>query len=112
MIDQNKLMNRIKMKTEVDRATISSMIYFVKETAVFAVKDLVTGQSGLQMAWLDGEALTMKQLADLPAGVSITKVLKKEDKDAMLFVLSDNSLVVISASEPALRPPQVIRQRP
>ena len=111
MIDQNKLMNRIKIKTEADRMTISSMLYFVRETAVYAVKDLVTQQSSLQMAWLDGESLTTKQLADLPAGVSIAKVLKKEDKDAMLFVLSDNSLVVISASEPSARPPQVIRQR-
>ena len=109
MVDQNRLMNRVKHRTEADRLTISSMMYFVAEAAVFAVRDLVSQQASLQMAWLEGEALMMKPLADLPGGISIAKVLKKEDKNAMLFVLSDNSIVVVSAEDPVGRPHQMIR---
>lgn len=109
MVDQKKLMNRVKLKTERDRMTISSMMYFVGPTTVFAAKDLVSQQESLQMAWLDGESLHQRSLADIPAGITIQKVLKKEDKDAMLFVMSDNSLVVVSASDPVGRPAQVIR---
>jgi hypothetical protein len=69
----------------------------------------VSQQESLQMAWLEGEALQQKKLADLPSGITIQKVLKKEDKDAMLFVLTDNSIVVVSASDPVTRPVQIIR---
>lgn len=112
MADQNKLMNRIKLKTEKDRMTISSMMYFVGPATVFAAKDLVTQQESLQMAWLEGEALHQRQLADLAAGITIQKVLKKDDKDAMLFVMTDNSIVVVSASDPVVRPVQIIRPQP
>jgi len=109
MADQKKLMNRVKLKAEKDRMTISSMMYFVAHSTVFAVKDLVSLQESLQMAWLEGEALQQKELAPILAGVSIQKVLRKDDKDAMLFVMSDNTIVVISASDPVSRPPQIIK---
>ncbi|NLI29733.1 MAG: hypothetical protein GX423_06605 [Nitrospiraceae bacterium] len=109
MVDQKKLMNRVKLKTEKDRMTISSMMYFVGPATVFAAKDLVSLQESLQMAWLEGEALQQKELAPIPAGISIQKVLRKDDKDAMLFVLSDNTIVVVSASDPVSRPPQIIK---
>ncbi|HSW65075.1 MAG TPA: hypothetical protein VLH56_17450 [Dissulfurispiraceae bacterium] len=112
MVDQNKLMNRIKHKTEADRLTISSMMYFVAEAAVFAVKDLASQHASLHMAWLEGAALMMKPLADLPGSITIAKVLKKEDKDAMLFVLSDNSIIVVSAVDPVGRLHQMIRPQP
>jgi hypothetical protein len=108
MIDQNKLMNRIKLKTERDHETISSMMYFVGPCAVFALKNLVSQQESLQMAWLEGETLQQKELIAIQPGISIQKVLKKEDKDAMLFILSDNVIVVVSTSDPIARPPQII----
>lgn len=109
MVDQNKLMNRVKLKTERERMTISSMMYFVGPSTVFAAKDLVSQQESLQMAWLEGEAVQQRQIAPLPAGITIQKVLKKEDKDAMLFMLTDNTIVVVSASDPVARPAQIIK---
>ncbi len=109
MVDQNKLINRAKIRTEADRLTISSMMYFVSDAAVFSVRDLVSQQASLQMAWLEGEAFMMKLLADLPGGVSITKVLKKDDKKVMLFLLSDNSIVAVSTEDPVGHQPQIIR---
>jgi len=109
MVDLKKLMNRVNLKTAKDRMTISWMMYFVGPATVFAAKDLVSLQESLQMAWLEGEALQQKELAPIPAGISIQKVLRKDDKDAMLFVLSDNTIVVVSASDPVSRPPQIIK---
>ncbi|HMK44023.1 MAG TPA: hypothetical protein VK445_07795 [Dissulfurispiraceae bacterium] len=109
MADQKKLMNKVKLKAEADKLTIASMMYFVADAVVFSTRDLVSQQMLLQMAWLSGETLLMKELLSFTSGVDISRVLKKVDKDAMLFVLTDNVIVVVSASDPVGREPQIIR---
>ncbi len=61
-MDQNKLKTRVKNKTDSEKLTINSLMYFVGDTVIFTVNDLVRQKSTLVMAWLEGEMLRTKNL--------------------------------------------------
>lgn len=110
-MDQKKLMLRVKYKTDNEKLTINSQMYFIANTAVFTVNDLVKQKSSLMMAWLEGEMLHMKSLYD-PQGnkpIGITKIINNKEKEAMLIMLSDGMVVVISSRDPKGCTPQVIK---
>jgi hypothetical protein len=112
-MDQKKLMLRVKYKTDNEKLTINSQMYFIADTAVFTVSDLVKQKSSLVMAWLEGEILHMKPLYD-PQGnkpIGITKIVNNKEKEAMLIMLSDGMVVVISSKDPKGCTPQIIKPR-
>lgn len=113
-MDQKKLMLRVKYKTDNEKLTINSQMYFIADTAVFTVSDLVKQKSSLMMAWLEGEMLHMKPLYDPhgPQGnkpIAITKIINNKEKEAMLIMLSDGMVVVISSKDPKGCTPQIIK---
>jgi hypothetical protein len=110
-MDSKKLMLRVKYKTDNEKLTINSQMYFIAGTAVFTVSDLVKQKSSLMMAWLEGETLHMKPLYD-PQGnnpVRISKVINNREKEAMIIMLSDGMVVVISSRDPKGCTPQIIK---
>jgi hypothetical protein len=110
-MDQKKLMLRVKYKTDNEKLTINSQMYFVAGTAVFTINDLVKQKSSLMMAWLEGETLHTKPLYN-PHGnkpVGISKVINNKEKEAMIIMLSDGIVVVISAKDPKGCTPQIIK---
>ena len=108
-MDQKKLMLRIKYKTDSEKLIINSLMYFVVDTGVFSVNDLVRQKSTLMMAWLEGEALKTKKLYEPEGSFTISKVLRKNDKDAMLIMTSDGTVVIISTTDPKGIDPQVTK---
>lgn len=110
-MDQKKLMLRIKYKTDNERLTINSQMYFIADTAVFTVSDLVKQKSSLMMAWLEGETLHMKPLY-IPQNnkpIGINKIINNKEKEAMLIMLSDGMIVIISSKDPKSCTPQIIK---
>jgi len=110
-MDQKKLINRVKNKAESEKQTINSLMYFAGDTTVFTISDLVKQKSTLQMAWLEGETLQTKILYE-PAGIlNISKVLKKSEKELMLIITSDGTVVIISTKDPTAIAPQIAKQQ-
>ncbi|MEW5745384.1 MAG: hypothetical protein AB1805_08115 [Nitrospirota bacterium] len=110
-MDQKKLMFRIKNKTDQEKLTISSMMYFVADTAVFTVTDMIRQKCSLMMAWLEEDALKMKVLYEPSAAVTIGKMLNKSDKGIHIVMLSDGALVILSMKDPKGVAPQVVKQQ-
>jgi len=108
-MDQKKLILRIKYKTDNEKLIINSLMYFVGETAVFSANDLVRQKSTLMMAWLEGEALKTKNLYEPGGAFTINKVLRKNEKDAMLIMTSDGAVVILSTKDPKGVEPQVTK---
>ena len=102
---------RVKNKTDSEKLTINSLMYFAGNTTVFTVSDLVSRTSTLLMAWLEEETLKTKILYG-PVGImNISKVLKKSEKEAMLIMTTDGTLVIISTKDPTGSPPQIVKQQ-
>lgn len=108
-MDQKKLMMRVKNKAEGEKLTINSELYFIADTVVFTVSSLVSQKSSLMMAWLEGETLHMKALYEPAATINISKVVVKREKEAMLVMVSDNTIVVVSSKDPKGHAPQIIK---
>ncbi|MBF0559832.1 MAG: hypothetical protein HQL08_13750 [Nitrospirae bacterium] len=110
-MDQKKLMMRIKYKTDDEKLIINSLMYFVGETALFSANDLVHQKSSLVMAWLEGETLKTKNLYEPGASFTISKVLRKNEKEAMLIMTSDGAVVIISTKDPQGIAPQITKMQ-
>ncbi len=110
-MDEKKLLMRIRNKTDNEKLIINSLMYFVADTAIFTVNDLVRQKSKLVMAWLDGETLKTKNLYEPESTLTIGKVFKKNDKEAMLIMTSDGTVVIISTKDPKGLAPQITRQQ-
>jgi len=110
-MDEQKLLMRIRNKTDNEKLIINSLMYFVADTAIFTVNDLVRQKSKLVMAWLDGEMLKTKNLYEPESTLTIGKVFKKNDKEAMLIMTSDGTVVIISTKDPKGLAPQITRQQ-
>lgn len=110
-MDQKKLMLRVKYKTDNEKLTINSQMYFIADTAVFSVSDLVNQKSSIMMAWLEGETLKTKVLYEPqnPGAVNINKVITEREKQAILIMVSDGAIAIISSKDPKNCTPQVIR---
>lgn len=111
MADSKKLMMRIKNKVDAEKLTINSQMYFIVDTAVYSIVNMTTQKSSLQMAWLDGEVLKTQTLYEPAVLAGITKVISKSEKQAMLVMMSDGAIVVISSKDPQKVPAQVIKQK-
>jgi protease II len=109
-MDQEKLMMRVKNKTDNEKLMINSLMYFVADTVVYTVNDLVRQKSTLVMAWLDGEMLRTKNLYEPESSITISKVLKKSEKEAMLIMISDGTVIIISTKDPKGFTPQITKQ--
>lgn len=109
MADQKKLMMRVKNKTDNEKLTINSQMYFIADTAIFAASDLATQKSSVVMAWLEGEYLKTKALYEPIGVININKVITKSEKQAILIMLSDNAVIVISSNDPKGCIPQVVK---
>lgn len=110
-MDQKKLIQRVKNKADSENQTINSLMYFAGDTTVFTVSDLAKRKSTLQMAWLEEGTLKTKILYE-PAGIlNISKVLKKSEKEVMLIITSDGTVVIISTKDPAGIAPQIAKQQ-
>ena len=110
-MDEKKLLMRIRNKTENEKLMINSLMYFVADTAIFTVNDLVRQKSKLVMAWLDGEILKTKNLYEPESTLTIGKVFKKSEKEAMLIMTSDGTVVIISTKDPKGLAPQITKQQ-
>lgn len=110
-MDQKKLIERVKSKTEYESLSINSQIYFIGDTAVFTASDMIRRQSSLTLAWFEGDRLVTKALYDSQTLVTINRIIAKREKEAMLAMLSDDTIVVISAKDPKGLPAQVIKQQ-
>ncbi len=110
MSDPKKLMFRIKNKIESEKLTINSQMYFIEDTAVYIASDLAGRKCTLSMAWLEGELLKIKTLYEPQGIVTIQKVLTNREKEAMLIMVADSSIVVVSSKDPKGCAPQVIKQ--
>ena len=111
-MDEQKLLMRIRNKADNEKLMINSLMYFVGDTAVFTENDLVRQKSKLVMAWLDGEMLKTKNLYEPEGTLTISKVFKKSEKEAMLIMTSDGTVVIISTKDPKGLAPQITRQQP
>lgn len=111
-MDQKKLILRIKYKTDSEKLIINSLMYFVSDAAIFSVNDLVRRKSTLVMAWMEGETLNTKNLYEPGESFTISKVLRKDDKEAMLIMTSDGSVVIISTKDPKGIVPQITKMKP
>jgi|SRR5208283_319411 len=109
-MDEEKLLMRIRNKADNDKLMINSLMYFVGDTAVFTINDLVRQKSKLVMAWLEGESLKTKNLYEPEGTLTIGKVFKKSEKEAMLIMTSDGTVVIISTKDPKGLDPQITRQ--
>lgn len=109
-MDQNKLKTRVKNRTDSEKLTINSLMYFVADTVIYSVNDLVHRKSALVMAWLEGEMLRTKNLYEPESSITISKVLKKSEKEAMLIMTSDGTVVIISTKDPKGVTPQITKQ--
>ena len=110
-MDEQKLLMRIRNKTDNEKMMINSLMYFVADTAIFTVNDLVRQKSKLVMAWLEGDTLKTKNLYEPESTLTIGKVLKKSEKEAMLIMTSDGTIVIISTKDPKGVAPQITRQQ-
>jgi hypothetical protein len=110
-MDEQKLLMRIRNKADNEKLMINSLMYFVADTAIFTINDLVRQKSRLVMAWLDGEMLKTKNLYEPENTLTISKVLKKREKEATLIVTSDGTVVIISTKDPKGLAPQITRQQ-
>jgi hypothetical protein len=110
-MDQKKLMMRIKNKTDSEKLIINSLMYFVGDTAVFTMNDLVRQKSILVMAWLEGETLKTKNLYEPEGSFTIGKVLRKSEKEAMMIIISDGTVVIISTKDPTGVAPQITKKQ-
>lgn len=110
-MDQKKLFLRAKYKTDNEKLTINSQMYFIADTAVFTVTSLVNQKCSLMMAWLEGETLKTKVLYEPQSPVSISKVIANKEKEAMLIMIPDGTIVVISSKNPKECTPQIIKQQ-
>ncbi|MGO9014354.1 MAG: hypothetical protein ACLQF0_05185 [Dissulfurispiraceae bacterium] len=110
-MDEQKLLMRIRNKTDNEKMMINSLMYFVADTAVFTVNDLVRQKSKLVMAWLEEETLKTKNLYEPESTLTINKVLKKSEKEAMLIMTSDGTIVIISTKDPKGVAPQLAKQQ-
>ncbi|BCB95569.1 hypothetical protein JZK55_04910 [Dissulfurispira thermophila] len=113
MIDQKKLMLRVKHKTDNEKLTINSQMYFISDTAVFTVNDLIKQKNSLMLAWLEGETLHMKSLY-IPQNnkpIGITKIINNKEKEAIIIMLSDGMIVIISSKDPKNCTPQIIKSQ-
>ncbi|MCL4537539.1 MAG: hypothetical protein M1610_08115 [Nitrospirae bacterium] len=110
-MDQKKLMMRVKYKTDNEKLTINSQMYFIADTAVFSVNDLVNQKGSVMMAWLEGETLKTRVLYEPPnpGAVTINKVITEREKQAILIMASDGTIAVISSKDPKNCTPQVIK---
>ncbi|MDX9715352.1 MAG: hypothetical protein RBT37_07980 [Dissulfurispiraceae bacterium] len=108
---QKVLMERVKIKTEAAKETIDSLVYFVKDSVIYISKDLATSALTLMMSWLEGEMLKSKKLYEPEGNVAITKVLNKKEKEAMLFMMSDGAIIVVSTNNPTGTNAQIIKQK-
>jgi len=108
---QKVLMERVKVKTDAAKETIDSLVYFVKETVIYMSKDLATTNLTLMMSWLEGDTLKSKKLYEPEGNVTITKVLNKKEKEIMLFMISDNAIVVVSTTNPDSTNAQIIKPK-
>lgn len=109
MADQKKLMERLKVKTDNEKLSINSQLYFIADAAVLSVADFIRKKSTVIMAWLEGEKLVTKTLYEPEKIVNINKVIVKREKEAMLIMISDEAIIVISSKDPKGCTPQVIR---
>ena len=110
-MDEKKLLMRIRNKADNEKLMINSLMYFVADTAVYTVNDLVRQKSKLVMAWLDGEQLKTKNLYEPESTLTISKVFKKSEKEAMLIMTSDGTVVIISTKDPKGVDPQITKQQ-
>lgn len=110
-MDQKKLILRIKYKTDDEKLIINSLMYFVGEAAIFSVNNLVHQRSTLMMGWMEGETLKTKNLYEPGASFTISKVLRKDDKEVMLIMTSDGSVVIISTKDPSGVAPQITKMK-
>ncbi|MCE5311971.1 MAG: hypothetical protein LLF86_02330 [Nitrospiraceae bacterium] len=108
---QKALMERVKIKADAAKETIDSLVYFVQDAVIYISKDLPTSSLTLMMSWLEGEMLKSKKLYEPDGNVAITKVLNKKEKEVMLFMMSDNAIVVVSTSNPTGTNAQIIKQK-
>jgi len=110
MQNQRKLIERVKVKTDNEKLSINSQMYFISDTSVFSVSDLIRKKSSVMMAWLEGEALRTKVLYEPRDLVTINKAIVKREKEAILLMVSDDAIVVVSSKDPKGCTPQVIKQ--
>lgn len=110
MESQRKLIERVKSKADNDKLSINSQMYFISDASVFAVSDLIRQKSSVMMAWLEGEALRTKVLYEPLDVTTINKAIVKREKEAILLMLSDNTIVVVSSKDPKGLAPQIIKQ--
>ncbi len=111
MPDLKKLMFRVKNKMDTEKLTINSQMYFIEDTAVFIAGDLALRKCTLSMAWLEGELLKIKTLYEPQGTVTIQKALTNREKEAMLIMVGDGAIVVVSSKDPKGCAPQVIKQQ-
>ncbi len=110
-MDEQKLLMRIRNKADSEKLMINSLMYFVGDTAVYTVNDLVRQKSRLVMAWLEEETLKTKNLYEPEGTLTIGKVFKKSEKEAMLIMTSDGTVVIISTKDPKGVDPQITRKQ-
>lgn len=110
-MDAKKLMLRVKYKTDDEKLTINSQMYFIADTAIFTATDLVRQKCSLMMAWLEGEMLKTKVLYEPQVIVTINKVIVQKEKEAVLAMMSDGAIVIISSKDPKGLAPQIVRQQ-
>ncbi len=109
--DRNKLLMRVKNKTDQEKLTINSQMYFIADSAIFTTGDLIRQKSSLMLAWLEGEMLRTKALYEPPQGfITINKVIAKHEKQVMLVMLSDNTVAIVSSENPVGLAPQIVKQ--
>ncbi|MCL4492083.1 MAG: hypothetical protein M1510_09315 [Nitrospirae bacterium] len=112
MENQKKLIFRMKNKADSEKLSINSQMYFIADkAAVCTVSDLARQKSSLTMAWMEEETLKTKVLYEPQSLVTINKAIIKREKEAMLFMLSDGVIVIVSSKEPTGCTPQVVTPR-
>ena len=110
MQNQRKLIERVKVKTDNEKLSINSQMYFISDASVFSVSDLIRKKSSVMMAWLEGESLRTRVLYEPSDLVTINKAIVKREKEAILLMISDDAIVVVSSKDPKGCTPQVIKQ--
>lgn len=111
MEKQRKLIERVKLKTDNEKLSINSQMYFISDASVFSVSDLIRKKSSVMMAWLEGEALRTKVLYEPSDLVTINKAIVKREKEAILLMVSDDAIVVVSSKDPKGCTPQIIKHQ-
>lgn len=110
MDEQQKLIFRLKNKADNEKLSINSQMYFIAEkAAVCTVSDLARQRTSLTMSWMEGDSVKTKVLYE-PRGIAtIAKAIINREKEAMLFMMSDGIIVVVSSKDPTGCTPQVIK---